>query len=336
MSHPPCFFANNLIYCIVQIIFIVFVVVVTAHLCVECRKASESSSKSRTKLLFLFVLGVVYNAVTVFCALALFLKSLPCILPHGSIDADMLASIHLFLPCNLIYLQNTILVIVVFFRIDITFADSPFNTTKRVRIAFSVCFAVSLTIFVGLLLSKIQIPGTDSWLNCAVTLCIFNIFFAVWLTAIFLSKFASLLRNVDTRDNSLISMISKTTLLSCISFTVTIISCTLVLFRYSVFGDNELVNAVSEWMVALNVYCNFLCYTLVYIHYDKHYQRLCKPLDVCCKKAWAIAIFGSYRDAERSMKILMQLDAAGDDAGDIAANTMPEIVLSPEVMNTVD
>eukprot|EP01084_Bolivina_argentea_P134474 237194_1 len=102
----------------------------------------------------------------------------------------------------------------------------------------------------------------------------------VTITSLFLNKLSIVMRftlenNKSTdrtkSDNELIDLITKTTLLSLIAMLTTFISCILLLFRFSMFGNHPIVSVISDWVVSIDIYCNFACYSLSFKYFHRYY-----------------------------------------------------------------
>eukprot|EP00484_Ammonia_sp_Unknown_P028560 CAMPEP_0197036026 /NCGR_PEP_ID=MMETSP1384-20130603/13650_1 /TAXON_ID=29189 /ORGANISM="Ammonia sp." /LENGTH=242 /DNA_ID=CAMNT_0042466153 /DNA_START=320 /DNA_END=1048 /DNA_ORIENTATION=+ len=174
------------------------------------------------------------------------------------------------------------------------FKSTAFELSTTAIVSFLAALITSSIIFLLLLSTNFKVPGTDSWVTCAITLCVFNLVFSIWITALFLSKLATVLKNVHAsnrqstlsytsmRYQKLTAIITKTAILSFISMTLSFLSCLLLLFRFSLFGDNVFVHLLSEWIVALDVYSGFACYSLTFCYYDAMYRKLCSAVDAKC------------------------------------------------------
>ena len=314
-------FINNVIYCIIQLILLISIFRITFRSYIEYRLLQKESNEKRFCNTLLFIFGLLFNIAGLFCIFSLFCKTFVQLNTFANENLRGLiafSQIPLLFPCNLVFLQNTFLMIVLFIRIYFIFHGSPFQVAIRTIVLFTISLLISSGIFMVLLTTKIRIPGTDSWVNCAVTLCIFNMIFAIWITSLFLKKLTMTLkhaytaaninnkRRVRKEDMAFIKTITKTALLSFISMFVTFISCLLLLFRYSLFGESMVVNVISEWVVCINIYCNFACYSLAFRYYDKYYDKLCKKMDKECRSMWLFVMLGDEHSNEHILKSILE------------------------------
>eukprot|EP01084_Bolivina_argentea_P117529 208712_1 len=298
-------YANDIIYSIINVLLLLSIIAVTYRTIIEYKITVQSQTKYQTKNVMLFATGLIFNFAAFFCMFVLFFRAFSKV-----ISASYKTDHQLFFPCNLVFLQNTFLVIVLFTRIYHIFHGTELQLTLSTIIFFVVSFIISSAVFITLLVTKITIPGTDKWFNCAVTLCIFNVFFMFAMTTLFLNKLAKVVQNSTKNlysnqrkfNMKLIQIITKTTLLSLISMLITFVSCALLLFRFSLFGDNTdvkiYVEIISDWVIALDIYSNFACYSLSFRYYNKYYIKLCKCCDYKCKRLWYFVCFGGNRDMD--------------------------------------
>eukprot|EP01084_Bolivina_argentea_P263605 446230_1 len=290
---------NNIFYSIILLILLTSIVGITYRSVKEYIKSTGSIVMPYGFKVTLFVFGILFNIVAFFCIFIVFIKAISSIF---SLQFDETNPI--FFACNLVFLQNLFFMLVLFTRICCITNGTNLQLSFRIISAFIISFIISITIFIILLVTNIHIFGTDSWINCAVTLCVFNGIFMIAMMSLFLSKLFVLLRDTSRTNSPKVNLqqqqpnlllpeiITKTSILSVISMSITFTSCLLLLFRYSKFAENLYVNILSDWLISINIYSNFACYSLSLKHYKKYYIKLCKPLDSKCKNVWYPSIFG--------------------------------------------
>ena len=258
--------AHNIIYSVINLLLLVTIIMATYRSIIEYRKemkAGQQANISNAMTVILFILGFIFNMVSIFCIFALFFKSLSQLtsIPNST------ASNPLFFACNLVFLQNIFYLLALFVRIFYVFNEAPkLALSKRTIVLFIIAFIMATFTYIILLTTKIRIPGVDTWVNCAVTLCIFNVFFMIVATSIFISKIVIVIKgtlgpnhqNSTARNGGLIHIITKTSLLSVISMIITFLSCLVLLFRFSLFVFNIYISILSEWIISANIYFNFL------------------------------------------------------------------------------
>merc|ERR1719295_61147 len=61
-------------------------------------------------------------------------------------------------------------------------------------------------------------------------------------------------------------------------------SCVLLVLRYSVHLDSRAVNLVSDWLIAIDIYTNFVFVSLTLAQFDKWYQKFFGCLDRAFKR----------------------------------------------------
>eukprot|EP01083_Nonionella_stella_P125372 379152_1 len=263
---------------------------------VECNKVKMPA--------LLFIFGLLLNVVA-FACLSLLLWKAVC-----QISAVQFGSSEpLFFGCHLVFLQHLFLIMVMFIRIHYIFRSShhieiDLALSARTISFFIIAVVVSSTIFTALLTTKLAIPGTTELVNCAITLCVFNLVFLVAITSLFVSKLTIVFRyalqadksadiNKLKKDNAFMNVITKTTLLSLTAMSITFVSCFLLLFRFTTFGNDPIVSVISDLVVSIDIYSNFLCYSLSFKYFHPYYFKLCRFCDLKYKHLWQRMSFGA-------------------------------------------
>eukprot|EP01083_Nonionella_stella_P091318 255298_1 len=279
---------NNALNSVFNVALVCSIIYVSYRNIMECKKVRMRP--------LLFTFGLLLNAVAFTCLCLLFWKSFSQL-----IHVPCNASNPLFFACNMVFLQHFVLITVLFIRIYYVFRrklDLALST-RTIRV-FIITLVLSFAIFLVLLTTAIHIPGTGAWINCAITLCVFNLLFMIAITSLFLNKLSIVLRftlennnsaNRTKSDNALIDLITKTTLLSLIAMLTTFISCVLLLFRFSMFGNHPIVSVISDWVVSIDIYCNFACYSLSFKYFHQYYVQICHCCDVQCRQLWFCMVF---------------------------------------------
>eukprot|EP01083_Nonionella_stella_P091317 255297_1 len=284
---------NNALNSVFNVALVCSIIYVSYRNIMECKKVRMRP--------LLFTFGLLLNAIAFTCLSMLFWKSFSQLI-HVPCDT----SNPLFFACNMVFLQHFVLITVLFIRIYYVFRRKLglALSTRTIRV-FIIALVFSFSIFVLLLTTTIHIPGTDAWVNCAITLCVFNLIFMVTITSLFLNKLSIVLRftlennkctDRTKSDNELIDLITKTTLLSLIAMLTTFISCILLLFRFSMFGNHPIVSVISDWVVSIDIYCNFACYSLSFKYFHRYYVYMCHCCDVKCRQLWFCMVFKGTDD----------------------------------------
>ena len=55
-----------------------------------------------------------------------------------------------------------------------------------------------------------------------------------------------------------------------------------------------LARTITEWLLLIDIYSNFACYTLTFEHSKGHYHKLCQCLDTKCKDLWYRMVLGEH------------------------------------------
>ena len=103
------------------------------------------------------------------------------------------------------------------------------------------------------------------------------------LTSTFISKLIKLYKAID-RDDDLIKIISKTTILVIISGIFTFSVPVSWFVADAINGGNGAF--IYQFMTMIDVLTNFLCVLLLYKYFDKLYYIFCGCLDKQCIKCW--------------------------------------------------
>ena len=152
--------------------------------------------------------------------------------------------------------------------------------------------------------------------------CFWNLTFMVTLTSLFLYKLKQVFTNyiqlnerakseyvldedefeaVDIEDEQqkenekMVKTFTKTTLLALSSLFFTSISCTLLIARFRFHVQSQFVYTLAEWIVAIDIYSNFLFITLSYTYFDPFYYKICKICDNQCQLLWYKLLFGGEK-----------------------------------------
>eukprot|EP01084_Bolivina_argentea_P259159 437191_1 len=271
---------HHIIFCAVTAILLVSIIWVTYR--------SISENKKSSQIPILFVSGILFNLTAFFGICAESYKSIAALA-----NIDIFVDNPIFFPCNLVFLENLLLVIVLFIRTHYIFKSTPFESSQSVTLIFILAFIISMTIYIVLLTTQYTV------LTCAVTLCVFTVFFVIAMTVLFINKLGKILAveqdaNKSCNQNEgFITVIAKIAVLSCISMSMTCIACSFLLVRYLIFENSIGVDIISEWMTMIDIYANFVCLSLTLKYFKKHYVKLCHYIDSKCRKLCYIALVGS-------------------------------------------
>eukprot|EP01084_Bolivina_argentea_P088422 159637_1 len=287
---------NSIAFCSVNVILLLSIIWITYKTIIEHKKSHQ--------LHIMFLASILFNVTAFFCICGSSFKAYSD-LANITISVDH----PIFFPCNLVFLQNTLLVILLFIRIYYVFRGTPFQLTHTIILIFILSFIISIGIFISLLSTRFTFPNTHPSFTCAVTLCIFNLLFMISITSLFLVKLANIFKlenkiQISTDENNgLINIITKMTILSLISMSITFIACLFLLFRFVVFGSNIYTIIISEWATTIDIYSNFLCVSLTFNFFEKSYLKLCHCFDAKCKHICFIILIGSKNEAQLASKI---------------------------------
>ena len=91
-------------------------------------------------------------------------------------------------------------------------------------------------------------------------------------------------------DKSVVSAITKTTILTSISIIITFSNAIVAMIRIN--NPNDIYTAwIANYFVLLDVYTNFLCVIMCYKAFRRYYKTLCSCFDIKCRKCWVNVIY---------------------------------------------
>ena len=136
------------------------------------------------------------------------------------------------------------------------------------------------------------------------------------LTSLFIYKLYSTLKlaaqdNDENFQSELTYIMSKISILSGLSIFCTMLSCILLILRYAIMVDNMYVNNISDWVIAIDIYSNFLFITLSMKCYNKWYLKIFGCLhdvigihDIMIQRVSRISMNEKQRKAIKQMVII--------------------------------
>ena len=111
------------------------------------------------------------------------------------------------------------------------------------------------------------------------------------LVIIFISKLIQVYKSIKYEGNQfLIKPITKITILSSISISITFISILLFATFITIKSQNLFIEIAGSWIGLLDLYTNFLCVIICYGPFKMYYMVLCKCVDKRCFRCWSYMI----------------------------------------------
>ena len=74
--------------------------------------------------------------------------------------------------------------------------------------------------------------------------------------------------------------------LAIIAILFTSTSCTLLIIRFAFNIKSHFIYILSEWIIAIDIYSNFLFITLTYSYLNDIYYKICGICDQKCESFW--------------------------------------------------
>ena len=218
-------------------------------------------------------------------------------------------------------IQSFILLIIFFERLDIVFNGTSFVVSKCTKNIYKFLF-ISTPILVVIAICLFQYTLIFSILAGVVLLLFIGLMIS--LVILFIIKLVNVYKSSGMSENtgadkSVVSAITKTTILTTISVSMTLVNAIVAIWRLNT--DNIYIIWFQNYFVLLDVYTNFLCVILSYTAFVKYYQTLCKCMDIKCRSCWVRIIYaGSCCDKQLMEKMVINIDD-GDAELNIASST---------------
>eukprot|EP00483_Globobulimina_turgida_P012102 UN12124 len=137
---------------------------------------------------------------------------------------------------------------------------------------------------------------------------IISAFFCIFITTMFVYKLFNVYRAPNFRDDDLLSIITKNTILALISILSTILNGIILFIAWN-HSSNLPLWYFKDFCFVLEIYTNFICILLTYRHFKKQYVTFCGFMDRRCKSC-CTDITNNYannsqqREAERTVTTL--------------------------------
>eukprot|EP00485_Elphidium_margaritaceum_P010162 CAMPEP_0202700170 /NCGR_PEP_ID=MMETSP1385-20130828/13381_1 /ASSEMBLY_ACC=CAM_ASM_000861 /TAXON_ID=933848 /ORGANISM="Elphidium margaritaceum" /LENGTH=371 /DNA_ID=CAMNT_0049357301 /DNA_START=32 /DNA_END=1150 /DNA_ORIENTATION=- len=293
--------AANIAHLAVNALFFVIIIGVSYKLI----RSYQTSKEKPPRLLFMN--GIVFNVVTFTCIFGLFFFSavnLQCLLNGTNLDDQKEYTTYHSFWIMFYGKQGCLMLMIMFMRVQHVFQGTEMALSTFTYRFFVVCFTVALILFTMLPILHIITPTISIWTWCASTFCFYNLAFMMTLTFLFLSKLRHVFQSFivlqkmaaragvecdeaqKAENEQMVKTSTKTALLATSSIVLTASSCILLIIRFSFDIETQLVYTLSEWIISIDIYSNFLFVTLSYSYFDAPYYRLCKHCDHRCQRVW--------------------------------------------------
>ena len=170
-------------------------------------------------------------------------------------------------------IQHYLLLIALAVRLYFIFKKTPMELSK-IQIKIFIIFSSLIFISCILIPLLFKILNNKIFIISMIILIIIIISAMIILILSFIFKLHKLHEIGDKEDQSIISLINKTTLLASISIISNILAPISVIIRYKY--NLNFINFISNSLVTLDIYTNFSCIVLSYTLYDPLYKIICK------------------------------------------------------------
>ena len=273
---PHCnknfYFWRN-VFIVINVIVLLSTIIITfkfiqSHLAITDK---EKWAKKKT----IFYVSLLFICFTILSLSGLLIEiSLSCI-HHIFLDYSFLIFITLYL------LQSGCLLLISFIRVKYVF-DTTFMKLSKCTIRFYYIIFVILALFIPL--SMIELIDTENDILYIITafaasmVFLLLIFLSVSIMILFIRKLIQVYKMV-TKDDDLIEIITRSTILTLVS-----ISVTLIVLPTS--GIQMQYPWILVYVFLFDITTNFLCIMLSFDLMKEYYVTICGCIDSQCKKCW--------------------------------------------------
>lgn len=167
-----------------------------------------------------------------------------------------------------------------FYRLYRTYRNVPtLGLSKGTIITFTVFYIVTCVMFLtGSTLYTLS-PAKGGTLIYSIS-SIITICLAISLFGVYIFKLYSIYKT--TKDDDLVNLISKNSLLALVSISITLLN--FVLFAFVDLAKSAHYGFVVDIFIVTDIYTNALCIFLSYKSFENYYYKICGICDSRCIK----------------------------------------------------
>lgn len=249
---------------------------------------------------------VICTHLAIDCLLALIIFKLNDIMEqsyfHVIIDFDRLFDNIWFIFGQLYALQNSLLILTLFeTRIKQVFHGSIMQLSSKSILIFYAIFVIVLMILPFTILNKFvytiydfhydegQSKSLYFWIIFVIIGYVIKIIFTVLLIALFIRKLITSFRGID--NETMIKIVSKLTVLTTISITITIL-CLVVLILSYLSPNNIVLEISSYFMFSIDIFFKLALIVLSLRSFHGAYNKICVCFVGICDHFVSYLIFG--------------------------------------------
>ena len=206
---------------------------------------------------------------------------------------------------TLITSQTLLLMGLLFYRLYRTYHSVPsLQLSKCSIITFSIYYIITCIVYYVGNTFYVLSPTEDGTWHYAVS-SILTVILAVILFAVYIFKMYGIY--AKTKDQDLINLISKNSLLAIISVLVTLLDMTSWAFVQPISSPHY--NVFVDFLIVSDIYTNALCIFLSYKVFEGYYYKVCGFCDSKCIKKICVAA----RKDDENVRVGMERHIDGID-----------------------
>eukprot|EP01084_Bolivina_argentea_P201444 344329_1 len=179
-------------------------------------------------------------------------------------------------------LQFYLLLLMLFIRLIAVFSGSPLQLSSKI-LRFYVAIYVIVPILIVLYMILIRYIEPIFSLSLLIFVFILVIFLIISITVLFVRRLITVYKDAESGEEWM-NIVNKTTLLTLVSLSFTILAPIAVVF--SALNESDIIQCVQNFILMIDMYSNLVCVVFSYSYFNKYYAKICGPLDMKCKRMW--------------------------------------------------
>ena len=193
------------------------------------------------------------------------------------------------------FMQSYLLPVIFFDKVHNIFKNGSFRLKKYTIYSYRTAFTFQIFyILITFILRGLQILSSYMLYVMAIGLFFYFLLVTISLVILFIYKLLQVYKNLNKDEYNeetefLIEPITKVTILSSISVTMTLINAVFCI-TYVLYDYSAIVGKFCNYTGTLDVYTNFLCIIFCNKMFKKNYQQICSNLDKRCNNYWKMMV----------------------------------------------
>ena len=244
-----------------------------------------------------------------------------------------------FLYCALYLIQSYLLLVLFFLNIYYLFINSPLKLSKTILRVFGFFFIIISILCLIIIVTFSSVDIRQSVLMTCLTIFL-TIGVMIAMVILYLNRLISVYK-LDINDDNLVCVhfvhiiwscyslftnmyilkafvITKSTILTCISVIITFIDIPTLMIRFNVMS--HAAEWINKYTTLFDIFTNYLCIIMCYPLFDKYYKQICGSLDNLCKKCLSKSIGAENLKHEKNLSDILEIDINDLDLDNINQN----------------